>query len=133
MKDQPGWSDIKEITLAKVRHARLVQHLMKDQRSLDALDIAERWAKNEATDEELKTAAAAYAAYAASATSAAAYASAASAAASAADVYATYASAAYAAYAAYADYYAAEAKKENQQLAGDICRKYLPIEIWNIS
>jgi len=74
MKDQLGWSDIKEITLAKVKCARLVQHLMKDQRSLDALDIAERWAKNEAIDEELKTTAAAYdAAYAAADAYAAAY------------------------------------------------------------
>ena len=32
--------------------ARQVQHLMTDQRSLDALDVAERFANGEATDEE---------------------------------------------------------------------------------
>jgi uncharacterized protein YjaG (DUF416 family) len=64
----------------------------------------------------------------------------------AADVVDSYA--AYAAnYAADADYYVAyhnavdydaaydssnAAKKSNQQLTADICRKYLPIEIWNI-
>ena len=47
-----------------------------------------------------------------------------------------YAAAYYAA--AAAAYYAADAaataaaRKENQQLTADICRKYLPIEMWNI-
>jgi hypothetical protein len=36
--------------------ARQVQHLMTDQRSLDALDVAERHAKGAATDEELDVA-----------------------------------------------------------------------------
>lgn len=36
--------------------ARQVQHLMKDQRSLDALDIAERHANGQATDNELSAA-----------------------------------------------------------------------------
>ena len=126
--------DLQLFTLVKGYCANTVRHLMKDERSVNAVDVSIAFGEGKATQKELDDAAA-YAAYAASATSAAAYASAASAAASAADVYATYASAAYAAYAAYADadYYAAEAKKENQQLAGDICRKYLPIEIWNIS
>lgn len=40
---------------------------------------------------------------------------------------------AYAAYAAaYAAYAAAIAKKSNQMETADICRKYLPFEIWNI-
>ena len=36
--------------------ARQVQHLMTDQRSLDALDVAERYANGQATDEELSAA-----------------------------------------------------------------------------
>ena len=36
--------------------ARQVQHLMTDQRSLDALDVAERHANGQATDEELAAA-----------------------------------------------------------------------------
>ena len=39
--------------------ARQVQHLMKDQRSIDALDVAERYANGEATDSELDAASAA--------------------------------------------------------------------------
>jgi len=39
--------------------ARQVQHLMKDKRSTDALDVAERYAKGQATDEELDAARAA--------------------------------------------------------------------------
>ena len=36
--------------------ARQVQHLMRDKRSLDALDVAERYANGEATNEELDAA-----------------------------------------------------------------------------
>ena len=46
----------KEIRLFAVWCARQVQHLLKDQRSLDALDVAERYANGEATDAELKDA-----------------------------------------------------------------------------
>ena len=42
--------------LLAVRFARTVQHLMKDQRSLDALDVAERHANGAATDVELAAA-----------------------------------------------------------------------------
>ena len=71
--------DLKTLTLAKVRCARLVQHRMTYQRSLDALDVAERFAAGDATREELDRAAAAAtdawaeAAYSYSAYSAAAY------------------------------------------------------------
>lgn len=58
-----------------VRFAEHVKHLMKDQRSIDALEVAKRYAEGNATDEELEQAAddathadyAAYAAYAADA------------------------------------------------------------------
>lgn len=42
--------------LFAVRCARKVQHLMKDRRSLDALDVAERFANGYATEEELSAA-----------------------------------------------------------------------------
>lgn len=46
----------KELRLFAVWSARQVQHLMTDKRSLDALDVAERYANNEASKEELAAA-----------------------------------------------------------------------------
>ena len=46
----------KEIRLFAVWCARQAQHLMTDQRSLDALDVAERYANGEATQYELNAA-----------------------------------------------------------------------------
>jgi hypothetical protein len=46
----------KEWRLFAVWCARQVQHLMKDQRSIDALDLAERFAHGLATEEELSAA-----------------------------------------------------------------------------
>ena len=43
----------REIRLYAVWCARQVQYLMKDQRSIDALDVAERYANGEATGDEL--------------------------------------------------------------------------------
>jgi hypothetical protein len=58
-----GLSD-KQLRLFAVQCARRVQHLMTDPRSVAALDVAERHAKGEATDEELaKARSAAYAAW----------------------------------------------------------------------
>jgi hypothetical protein len=120
--------DLQLLTLAKGHCANTVRHLMKDERSIKAIDVAIAFGEGKATREELDNAAvdaaADAAAYAAAAAAAAADAAAADAAADAA-AYAT----AYAA--AYAATYAA--KKHNQQLTADICRMYLPIEIWNIS
>ena len=48
---------LRKLTGVKVKCARLVQHLMKDKRSLAALDIAERFSKGEATRKELDDAA----------------------------------------------------------------------------
>ena len=46
----------RELRLYAVWCARQVQHLMKDQRSLDALDVAERYANGKATADELAAA-----------------------------------------------------------------------------
>ena len=46
----------REIRLYAVWCARQVQHLMTDQRSIDALDVAERYANGQATDGELSAA-----------------------------------------------------------------------------
>lgn len=46
----------KELRLYAVWCARQVQHLMTDERSINALDVAERYANGLATDEELETA-----------------------------------------------------------------------------
>jgi hypothetical protein len=50
----------KELRLFAVWCARQVQHLMKDKRSLDALDVAERYAYGNATEGELAAARVAY-------------------------------------------------------------------------
>ena len=101
---------LRRLTLAKAECAKTVLHLMKDQRSKTAIEIAIKFGNGEATREELDAAAyaAAYAAYAA-----------ADADADAADD-------------AYAAAYAAYARKKNQQETADICRRILPIEAWNI-
>jgi hypothetical protein len=147
-------NDFRLLTLAKARCANTVRHLMIDERSKNAVDVAIAFGEGEATVEELSAAYnAAYAAYA-YADGAVAYAYAAVAAACAAAAAgaggaacasadggaacasadggaAAYAYAAGAAAYAYADGGAA-AKKENQKLTADICRKFLPIEIWNV-
>jgi hypothetical protein len=46
----------RDLRLFAVWCARQVQHLMKDQRSIDALDVAERFANGLATEEELAAA-----------------------------------------------------------------------------
>lgn len=48
-----GIVDDKTLRLFAVGCARRVQHLMNDQRSLDALDVAERYANGNATKDEL--------------------------------------------------------------------------------
>ena len=150
-KTNPG--DLKLITIAKAHCANTVRHLMKDKRSTDALDAAILFAEGKITIEELHSYAssAASAAYAASsaaaaaaaaASDAAAYASSAASDAAAAAAYdsydaasdaaaaAAYSSASYATSDAAAAAYAAAAA--NLKETADICRKYLPIEIWNI-
>ena len=100
--------DLKKLTLAKVACARTVQHLMKDQRSIDALDIAEKFGRGEASRKKLNTADA----YAATATAAAA---------TAATAYAAAAAAAYAA--AYAS-----VKKQALKEMADLVREHIEFE-----
>jgi len=104
--------DIIGITLAKGHCANTVRHLMKDERSIKAVDTAIRYGEGKATDNELKAA-----------SDAAAYASDAAASASASAAYASDA-----AYACAADAYATFAKKETQKLTAEICRKYLKLK-----
>ena len=88
---------LRELTLVKAHCANTVRHLMKDARSLKAVDVAIAFGEGRATRKELDDAAdAAFAV---------------------ADADAAYATAASRAVA-------------RKQIA-DICRKYLPIEIWN--
>jgi len=56
---QEGMVSDKTLRLFAVACAREVQHLMTDQRSIAALDVAERYAHGDATKEELRTARAA--------------------------------------------------------------------------
>lgn len=49
-------NDIKEITLAKGYCAQTVVHLMKDQRSIDAVNVAINYGQNLATEQELQDA-----------------------------------------------------------------------------
>lgn len=111
------------LTLAKAHCANTVRRLMKDKRSINAVDVAIRFGEGNATRDELDAAyaAAAAAAYDAYAADAAADAVAAYAA------YAAYATAYAAAYAADADAADADARTKNQQATADICRKYLPL------
>jgi hypothetical protein len=92
--------DLRLRTLAKGHCANTVRHLMKDERSIKAVDVAIAFGEGKATREELD--AAAYAAVAAVAAAA---------------------GAAAAAYAAAGAAYAAVAA--NRQQAADICRKYI--------
>ena len=91
--------DDRKLTLAKFKCANQVRHLMKDQRSIAALDAAERYGNGEISRDELDAAADAAAAYAADAVD----------------------DAGYAVYAA--------AIKESLKKSADICREILTEEV----
>jgi len=122
------------LTLAKAHCANTERHFMKDERSIKAVDIAIAFGEGRSTDNELIAAANAAAEVAANAFTAASY-YAANAAAATANANATktvHYNSAYAAYyiAAVAAAYASSknknsARKENEKLTADICRKYL--------
>jgi prophage DNA circulation protein len=105
-------ADLRLRTLAKGHCANTVRHLMTDERSLNAVDVAIAFGEGKATREELDAAA-----DASRAAADAAYAAAADA----------YAAAAYAAYAAAAAPYddAAACGALNRQQTADICREYI--------
>jgi hypothetical protein len=92
-------NDLQRITLAKGHCAATVVHLMKDERSKQAVKVAIAFGEGKATITELNI-----------------------------DADAAYADAAYAAGAG-----GAAAGSENEKATADICRQYLPIEIWNIN
>ena len=122
--------DKRVLILAKGHCANTVRHLMKDERSIAAVDMAIKYGEGNATDSELAAAAdAAYDATADAYDAAADDAYAADYAAAAAAAYATAAYAAAAAYAADAAAYAAAARKQSQQATAEICRKYIPLEL----
>tara|TARA_R110000851_G_scaffold31767_1_gene85570 strand:+ start:194 stop:760 length:567 start_codon:yes stop_codon:yes gene_type:complete len=138
--------DKRKFMLAKALCAKTVIHLMKDESSIKAFDIAERYGNCLATDEEFKKAAAAAAAQKAAAAEAAQ-----KAASAAYSRYADYSTASnyavsadcsdFAYYAVYdtfddsdyaAAYYAAAAaddRTKNQLETANICREILTIEI----
>jgi hypothetical protein len=129
--------DKRKLTLAKAHCANTVRHLMKDERSLNAVDIAMAYGKGEVEHEALIVAAfaadiayiddidgycyraAAYAAYAAAIQNSGC--AAINDIANAADMAAAYD-------AAYGVAYGA-AKSENQKQTADICREYIGKEI----
>lgn len=129
--------DLAKLTEAKALCANTVRHFMKDQRSTQAIDVALKFAKGEASRKELDVVAIdaidaardamwicnyvnahnAYAAYAAEAAVVTAESDAA---------------AEYAAKANYA-YSTSYAEEVNQKLTADICRQYLSLELWDQS
>ena len=135
--------DRRNFFLAKALCAKTVIHLMKDERTRKAVEVAEKYGLGHVTETELNAADAdaadaadaAYAAYAAAAYAASdAAAAAADAAYAAADAAAAdaYAAAAYAAAAAaYAATDAAAAKTKNQKMTADICREVLTVEVFS--
>ncbi len=124
--------NLRTLTAAKAECAALVLHLMSDERSRDAVAMAKKYGRGEATNEELADAdaAAAAAAYYADAAAAAAYAAAAYAAAADAAyaaAYVAYAAAYAAAYVAYADAYAA--RQETLATCAEIVRRIITLEM----
>ena len=111
--------DLQRVTLAKGHCANTVRHLMKDERSTAALDAAIAFGEGKITRYDLDMAALAAMA-AARAARAATWAALAEWAAGAAGA------------AAWAVAWAV-AEEENLRKTADICRQFLPIEIWKIN
>jgi hypothetical protein len=116
---------LQPLTLVKGHCANTVRHLMKDERSIRAVDVAIAFGEGKATREELDAAAAAAVAANAAAANAAANANADAYAASAAYAAASADAANVAYYAAAAAVYAAASADANRMQTADICRKYI--------
>jgi hypothetical protein len=114
--------DKRTLTLAKGYCANTVRHLMMDDRSIKSVDTAIAFGEGRATDNKLN--AAFIAAYSAAWDSDFAWAYASAYAAASASASFAAASATWAAAAAYSNN-SKSARKENQKLTADICRKYL--------
>lgn len=114
--------DVRLLTLVKGHQANTVRHLMKDERSLAAVDAAIAFGEGKISVEELKI----FYRFATHAVNAAA------ANASAYVVSAAYAAANASAYAAAYAVGAAAAKKQNQQDTADIFRKFISIDKFNL-
>jgi hypothetical protein len=129
-------NSLRELTLAKGHCANTVRHLMTDKRNIKEVDTAIAFGEGAVTREELDAAAQDGMRAAIDARSMITYLVAAISAA-----VTNYTPDATAAYAAKAAYYAvlpistvADAnavKTENEKLTANICRKYLPLRIWN--
>jgi len=118
--------DDRPFTLAKGHCANTVRHLMKDNKSIKAVDAAIAYGNGEISKEDLKAAAADAAGMGAAAASAAYYAAAAASAAYYYAAYAAFAAAASAAsFSSWLNTAAYDAEKSNQLETADICRKYL--------
>jgi hypothetical protein len=115
--------DGRKLTLAKGHCANTIRHLMKDERSIKAVDAAIAYGNGEINVSELDAAAAYAATAAASAADAATAAATAAAYATAAATAAAYAADASA---AYAD---AAAGKQNRMQTADICREFIGQDI----
>lgn len=115
--------DLQTLILAKALCAKTVIHLMKDQRSIDAVNVAERFGNGQANIDELKAAfnGAYRAAFYADEDDAAACAAYSAASTSYASSNATYTAAAYT---------ETESKKSNKKMTADICRKILTIAVF---
>lgn len=131
--------NLRTLTLAKARCAKLVIHLMEDERSRKAVEVAEKFGLGQATREELNEARDNAAAAYVDATDTATYVYADTATAVYADVtdavalsaaYAAAAAAAYANVAAdYAVTVAATAKRKVLKQCAEICREVIPFEM----
>ena len=117
-------NNIRELTLAKAHCANTVRHLMKDERSLKAVDIAISFGEGNISKDDLQVSASAADAYA----SAADYASAYAATAATTSAYAATAAASAAAYSSVDAAAYVYAATENRKLTADICRKYLKLD-----
>ena len=126
--DRINPDSLRELTLAKGHCANTVRGEMKDERSTRAVDVAIAFGEGRATRKELDDAASDAAdAYCASDSSD----SSADSAAYAAYIASEASTSADAAADAAARAAGAAAREQNQKFTADICRKYLPLEIWN--